>query len=181
MNKFWMLTVSIILLWQSKTYTQPSQKPARGYTPASANIIYASSFIPVGIFAQSHYLGFATGYHKNKSLRTKKTTLLYGIDASVVLGKKEMTSGYAYKYPAYFFTAIIAGPSYQFTSKINGCIALGPGFSLYNSKSHFSINGKSMVQYTLNKKIALGISGTALQTLKTKILLGTGAQIVFFL
>lgn len=118
--------------------------------------------IPVGNFSLTHFGGIAIEYSRSnqhfgkwETFPAKKTDFVVNGGVAYYSGKKEIVSGYRYRYPGYSFMHVYPGLLYHLTSKSTMSLSAGPAISLYNGTVQFCMGANLIGSYYLNKIFAI--------------------------
>ncbi len=138
---------------------QPVKPSGKKQKPGVEHCISAGILLPLGDFSSTHLCGIAVGYqpanHWFNLLKRKQLAFTYNAGLAYYFGKKEMVSGYPYKYPGYFFLHAFGGILYNPVRKLDLTLTVGPALGIYNGNSRFNIGSKLEGTYYLKNKFAV--------------------------
>ncbi len=130
--------------------------------PGKKNAVSTGFAIPIHNFSNTHFAGATLQYSISKyrfGILKKKPVHSIGLTAnggaSYFLGKKERVVSHDYRYPPYIHFHLHAGAIYNPKEKINIQLTAGPGVSLYNGTTRFTIGTGLEGNYFFNGNVAL--------------------------
>ena len=116
----------------------------------------------MGNFSSTHIVGIAAEYslsdHRFGQMDVKPVKpvgFIINSGIAYYFGKKEMVSGYPYKYPGYTFLNLYGGIIYNPWKKGNINFTAGPALGIYNHHTRFNIGSKLEGSYYVNKNLAV--------------------------
>lgn len=161
MQRLFFLLIAFGYFSHSCTAQQVGTTKKRRF-PREKNSVTAGLAIPLHNFSNTHFGGLAVQYSISNyrfGLLKKKPLHLFGLTANsgavYFLGKKEKIVSVNYHYPVYINFHIHGGIIYNPLNKMNFQLTAGPGLSLYNRTTRFTIGTGLEGNYFLNTKIAL--------------------------
>ena len=124
--------------------------------------VSAGPGIPLGDFSDTHFGGIHLEYARSNHRFGKLTAIpsvKIGFMAEAGLayyfGKKEMVSGYSYRYPGYYFIHASPGFIYNLCKEGNIIFSAGPALGIYNGNMEFNIHSKLQGTYSVNEKMGI--------------------------
>jgi hypothetical protein len=141
---------------------QPTEKIINKKPAGKQQVVSAGINVPLGDFSSTHIGGIAIEYARSRNrfgqlstLPSKKLGYVIEGGLAYYLGKKETISGYAYKYPGYYFLHAYPGLLYTPCKKGNISLNAGPALGLYNGDLRFTIGAKLQGSWYVNEKTGI--------------------------
>lgn len=161
MQKIFSLLISSGFFFLSCTAQQVDTMQKKIF-PGEKNAVAAGIAIPLHNFSNTHFGGAAVQYSISNyrfGILKKKPLHILGLTANAgaacFFGKKEKIVSFDYRYPAYIHFHIHGGVMYNAGKKVNIQLTAGPGLSLYNETTRFTIGTGLEGNYFLNTRIAV--------------------------
>lgn len=125
---------------------------------------YAGADKPLGIFNQTHLAGIQAGVYYSpgftKARSSPQITYILNSGFRYYLGKREMVSGYSYRYGGYTAWDFYGGALYKFRKPVRVSCMAGPALSLYRKNSRLNLGAALDLHWQLNARwgISPGVS-----------------------
>ncbi len=174
-NKLLLITVLLI----TSVFAQQGERKKTG-TKEKDISISAGINLPIGNFSTSHLIGIAIDCAPTRHwfgiTNQKKIAFTYNGGFAYYFGKKEMVSGYSYKYRGYTFLYGFGGVLYNPVKNAGISLTAGPAVGIYNGDFQFNLGTKLEASYYISTNIAIGPGITLMKESGADLLLAASLK-----